>query len=84
MDTIYFACGDESFGTFDCVDPSAPCVDEDDDTIILPEYDDDSACVPDFFSDGICDGINNDEICGRWSSLMFGECDALSLHGNVP
>ena len=70
VDTMDFTCGDESFGTFDCVDPSAPCVDEDDDTIPLPENDDDSTCVVEYISDGLCDGVNNDAICGGWSLLI--------------
>lgn len=71
-----FTCGDESNGGFDCQDPDAPCVDEDDDIILLPEYDDDSTgrttsfdCVPGYIADGICDDVNNDAICGGSRSL---------------
>ncbi|CAM9194446.1 unnamed protein product, partial [Laminaria digitata] len=30
VDTDTFNCGDEEFGGFACLDPSAPCVDDDD------------------------------------------------------
>ncbi|CAN0432107.1 unnamed protein product, partial [Scytosiphon promiscuus] len=30
VSTEEFTCGDEEFGGFACLDPSAPCVDDDD------------------------------------------------------
>ena len=78
-DTMSFTCGDSSNGGFDCIDPNAPCVGEDDDITLLPTSDDDFTdtemttelgCVPDYFSDGICDFINNDAECG--GSRLFG------------
>lgn len=78
VSTPSFTCGDGSHGDFDCIDPDAPCVDEDDDMDSLPANDDVStssgsttslSCIPDYFSDGICDFINNDEVCGRSPSL---------------
>ena len=69
-------CG-EAFG-FACLDPSAPCVD-DDDVTALPEDDTPStytysyttsgftstfSCATSFLSDGDCDSINNKKDCG--------------------
>lgn len=66
-----YTCGD--YGGFACLDPSAPCVD-DDDVTLLPGYDDESldpnastasSCYRDWFSDGDCDLRNNNKDCGE-------------------
>ena len=70
-------CG-EAFG-FACIDPLAPCVD-DDDVTALPEDDftytgssTTLGCVPDYFSDGLCDMPNNNEDCGE--SRLLTKCE---------
>ncbi|CAM9194521.1 unnamed protein product, partial [Laminaria digitata] len=72
VDTDAFTCGLRSHGGFTCLDPSAPCVDDDDATVnptseetyySIPTTTG-SPCVPDFASDGDCDVVNNTEECG--------------------
>lgn len=57
-----FTCGDEANGGFDCIDPNAPCANDDD--IVSLESSTSSVCVPESFSDGLCDEANNNENCG--------------------
>lgn len=75
VSTDVFTCGDENHGGFACVDPSAPCVNDDDFTPgaddFYFDYDDDFSasfefqpCIDDFISDGDCDSANNNEECG--------------------
>ena len=66
-------------GGFACLDPSAPCVDDDD---FIPDddfyFDDEDElsgsfafepCLDDFIGDGDCDPTNNNEGCG--GSVIF-------------
>ena len=68
VDTPDFACG--ATGPFACLDPSAPCVDDDDvttfpdDTSTNPGYTSSFGCETAFFSDGDCDESNNRKECG--------------------
>lgn len=76
VSTAFFTCGSEDYGGFACVDPSAPCVDDDDfipgGDDFLFDYDDDlfsssftfEPCIDDFIADGDCDSTNNNEECG--------------------
>ena len=70
-----FECGTGSNGGFACRDPSAQCVEDDDDVSTFtqlgassttpPEATNNSSqCVSDFFADGDCDLFNNNEECG--------------------
>lgn len=74
VSTVDFTCGSEDHGGFACVDPSAPCVNDDD---FIPGeddffFDDDDfstsyffePCIDDFIGDGDCDSSNNNEKCG--------------------
>ena len=70
VDTPYFRCGSNHHGGYACLDPSAPCVD-DDDVTILPEFEytsysgrSSSLCFVAGISDGDCDPSNNNENCG--------------------
>ena len=69
-DTPQFICGDPQFGGFACLDPNAPCVDDDDvtafpdDTTTLSEYTDTFGCNTGWISDGDCDSSNNKKDCG--------------------
>lgn len=62
-----FDCG---FGGYACLDPSAPCVDDDDVTTLLDDSNQETTlgCIPGYVSDGDCDESNNNEVCGelRW------------------
>ncbi|CAN0304599.1 unnamed protein product [Ascophyllum nodosum] len=51
VDTTSNACGDEGFA---CIDPEAPCVEDDDVT---------SVCIDLYSGDGYCDSINNAAEC---------------------
>lgn len=70
VDTPEFTCGDEAIGGFACLDPSAPCVDDDDittfpeDTTTSPGYTSTFQCDTGFLSDGDCDSSNNRKECG--------------------
>lgn len=44
---------------FACIDPTAPCVDDDDVTADALEN-----CMIEYLGDGYCDTSNNIEICG--------------------
>lgn len=74
VSTTSFTCGDNFHGGFQCIDPSAPCVADDDftsnqsDEESYTEYTTSSSCVPDVFSDGACDLSNNNEDCGALRS----------------
>lgn len=71
-----FTCGDSAHGGYSCIDPSAQCVD-DDDVTVNPDSEDTmyygsvtpNECIPDYLADGLCDLINNDEVCGASRSL---------------
>ncbi len=58
----YYDCGE--FG-YDCIDPEAACVDDDDGVTENVA----SSCVPAFSSNGFCDPDNNNELCGMWNML---------------
>lgn len=71
VNTANYTCGSDHHGGYACLDPSAPCVDDDDITI-LPEYEytsptssTTSTCFELVLADGDCDPINNNEDCGR-------------------
>lgn len=69
VSTDSFTCGDESHGGYSCVDPDAPCVDDDSTTTYYSPYSDSgytdtNSCATGWFSDGLCDSINNSEDCG--------------------
>lgn len=55
-----FTCGQQM--GFACLDPSAPCVD-DDSVTFLPTSDEE--CLANFIADGDCDLPNNTEECGK-------------------
>ncbi|CAM9103533.1 unnamed protein product [Laminaria digitata] len=59
VSTAAFTCGEN--GGFSCLDPSAPCVDDDDVTTLPPN---EVVCVDNFIADGDCDDTNNFEQCG--------------------
>lgn len=70
VSTEDYLCGDDHHGGYACLDPNAPCVDDDDITT-LPEfvygaYSDSSGdpCYTFAISDGDCDPTNNNEECG--------------------
>ncbi|CAM9621229.1 unnamed protein product, partial [Laminaria digitata] len=69
VDTREYTCGHRTHGGFSCLDPSAPCVD-DDDVTALPDDSLDSTrptsqgCIPSYISDGDCDRQYNTEDCG--------------------
>ncbi|CAM9921269.1 unnamed protein product, partial [Ectocarpus sp. 6 AP-2014] len=57
-------CSEDGYG-FACIDPDAPCVDDDDITIEIAQN-----CVTSDLVDGYCDEDNNNETCG----YDFGDC----------
>ena len=70
VSTEDYTCGDDHHGGYACLDPSAPCVDDDDITT-LPEFNygtysrsSTKACYTFAMSDGDCDPTNNNEECG--------------------
>ncbi|CAN0142722.1 unnamed protein product, partial [Laminaria digitata] len=54
-----YECG--AYGGFACIDPSAPCADDDDWTTV-PTFG--SSCLDHFIRDSHCDPSNNNEECG--------------------
>lgn len=82
VDTVHYRCGSEHHGGFACLDPGAPCVD-DDDVTALPhaEYTSysgrpSSLCFESGISDGDCDPSNNNEDC-RESSCNTVYCSGV-------
>ena len=82
VSTTSFTCCDEFHGGFECLDPSAPCVADDDDTTSLESdgtsYTGEttsSSCIVGLFSDGDCDVFNNNEECGASRSRLYVACD---------
>lgn len=81
-----FACGD---GGYACINPRAPCVDDDDYTPV--DSDDESLgytttffCETGYISDGDCDAINNKADCGTLvSATMVFICGSPSDVGFV-
>lgn len=70
VDTLEYRCGSEHHGGYACLDPRAPCVD-DDDVTTLPESENfsysgrpSSLCFEGGIADGDCDPSNNNEECG--------------------
>ena len=59
VSTEQYTCGEN--GGFSCLDPSAPCAD-DDDVTTLPSSE--KSCLEGFVGDGDCDPSNNFEECG--------------------
>ncbi|CAM9139733.1 unnamed protein product, partial [Ectocarpus sp. 12 AP-2014] len=57
-------CSPDGYG-FACIDPDAPCVDDDDITIEIVQN-----CDTSYLRDSHCDQDNNNEICG----YDFGDC----------
>ena len=76
VSTVDYTCGTHHHGGYACLDPSAPCVDDDDITT-LPDYEYTSAsqststCFEAVLGDGDCDPINNNEDCGTSHSLVI-------------
>lgn len=60
VSTDDYTCGDN--GGFSCLDPSAPCV-NDDDVTSLPSSE--RFCINEFIGDGDCDEGNNYSECGK-------------------
>ncbi|CAM9351668.1 unnamed protein product, partial [Laminaria digitata] len=71
VSTVDFTCGLDIFGGFACIDPNAPCVDDDD----FFGFDDDEEmsasysflsflCIQQLNGDGACDPDQNMEECG--------------------
>lgn len=54
VSTPDYTCGDRGF---QCIDPSASCVEDDDDAAV--------SCITIYFGDGDCDARNNNEDCGK-------------------
>lgn len=75
VSTEDFTCGDDEHGGYACLDPNAPC-DDDDYTVgesspySLSEYTTDYDCATGWFSDAICDTENNNADCGK---SVFGD-----------
>lgn len=78
MSTPEFNCGDTANGGFACIDPSAPCVDDDDfdspddgdmsasfSYQLSMEFPDSLLCVEERIGDGDCQLQNNHEDCGE-------------------
>lgn len=75
VSTSDFTCGDASNGGFDCIDPRAPCVDDDDDEFSASfsyELSGEfvvSSCIDHLIGDGDCQALNNKAECGESAFL---------------
>lgn len=74
VSTADHTCGAD--GGYLCLDPSAPCVDDDDVTITIISTEG-AYCLEVFVADGDCDDVNNNADCGASRSgiliyLSFG------------
>ena len=70
VSSVEYTCGEN--GGYACIDPSAPCVDNDDVTE-LPSFE--ISCITQYIADGDCDAENNFEECGKsctwWIKALF-------------